>query len=172
MGAYFEVKACEKRGLRSRKGFASSVRRFARRRTKKRYNMRWMRRTKERERARRNFGERRKGSRGAFLVLNLQSVYQLPQFRNSKKVYLVSPFPSRAVTASTNDIPPLTPRNTLNDARIAATLYLFDVRTMLSYLVGVGSRLCSVKDRLSMRSWRTLYSFALREARNAFCMTG
>ena len=43
---------------------------------------------------------------------------------------------------------------------------------MLSYLAGDGSRLFNAKDRLSMRSWRTLYSFALRETRNAFWMSG
>lgn len=59
-GASLEVRARAKRGLRRRKGLASSVRRLSLRRMKKRWRTRWKKRIEERERERRKLGDLRR----------------------------------------------------------------------------------------------------------------
>lgn len=56
-GANVEVNVLLVRGFRFRKGFASAVRRWDRRRVKKRKSRRWKRRIVDRDRERRRFGD-------------------------------------------------------------------------------------------------------------------
>lgn len=57
-GATLEVRARHTRGLRLRKGFASSERKLARSRVKKRNRSRWKSRIDESDKDRRKFGDR------------------------------------------------------------------------------------------------------------------
>ena len=148
------------RGFRRRKGAASLVSRFARRREKKRKRRRWRRRIRESERERRTLGDVRIEVLAFILNLTMSNknsissdLTYLGTLPRARRLVLISSQSFKLVWAAIK---------TLKEALIAAPLKSSLVFTREAYLGGVGARLLKACGERDMNHWcRVLYSFAL-----------